>query len=186
LRQRIEDKLLVEKLVSELFASEILVSDEEVKRYYKKHSKEFYRPTQVHAFQILVSTVEEAEKINQEIVSEKLTFESAARKYSLSPDAAKGGDLGFFAKNEKIPEFNKAFSLKVGVISKPIKSEYGVHLLRVAEKQVRKKLKLNEANSQIIRRLRHNKEMKIYREWITKLLKEGKILRNETLFSSVS
>ena len=114
-----------------------------------------------------------------------MTFESAARKYSLSPDAATGGDLGFFSRNEKISAFNKAFSLKVGDISLPIKSEYGVHLLKVVEKQPGKKLPFNEAKAQVAKALRRKKESAVYQSWITKLLKDGEIYRNESLYAQV-
>jgi parvulin-like peptidyl-prolyl isomerase len=186
LKKRIEDQLLVEKVSSQLFAAETLVSDEEIKNYFKIHESELYRPEKVHVFQIVVPTKEEAEKIRQEVISGKTTFESAARQYSLSPDATKGGDLGFFAKNEKIAAFNEAFSLTVGSISRPIQSRYGIHLLKVVEKQTSKKLNFNEAKNDIVSRLKRVKEVKIYKEWATKLLKDGEIYRNEVLFTSIT
>jgi len=188
LRRRIEDQLLIEKVTTELFAAETRVSDEEMKKFFKTNEHEFTRPERVHVHQILL-TVEGEElpqKIRQEILSGKITFESAARKYSQSPDAAKGGDLGFFAKNEKLPAFNEAFALPVGAISKPIKSRFGFHLLKVVEKQLSKKLSFEEAREDITKQLRRGKEVKIYREWVSKLLKDGAIFRNEALFASVS
>ena len=111
---------------------------------------------------------------------------AAARKYSQSPDAAKGGDLGFFSRNEKLPAFNEAFNLPVGSVSKPIKSRFGYHLLKVVEKQPSKKLQFEEARDDIAKQLRRTKEVKIYREWVAKLLKDGAIYRNESLFASFS
>ena len=186
LKKRIEDQLLIEKLTDELFGNETRVGDEEIKQYFKQHESEFVRAEKVHVFQILVPTKEEAEKIRQEIVSNKTTFESAALQKSLSPDSAKKGDLGFFGKNEKIAAFNEAFGLSVGAISKPIQSRYGFHLLRVVEKQPAKKLTLNDAKSDILKALKREKEIKIYKEWVAKLLKDGDILRNEALFANLS
>jgi parvulin-like peptidyl-prolyl isomerase len=184
LKKRIADQLLVEKLTDTLFGTETMVSDEEMQGYFKGHTEEFFRPVRIHALQIVVPTLEEAEKIRQEVVSGQITFESAARKYSLSPDAAKGGDLGFFSKNEKISAFNKAFSLTVGEISQPIQSPYGIHLLKVVEKQPPKKLAFQEAKDDIVKALKKVKEVTVYKEWVTKLLKDGEIYRNEALFSS--
>ncbi len=186
LRKRIADQLLVEKLTETLFGMETMVNDEEMQTYYKQHQEEFFRPVRIHALQIVVPTLEEAEKIRQEIVSGQITFESAARKYSLSPDAAKGGDLGFFSKNEKISAFNKAFALTVGDISGPIQSPYGIHLLKVVEKQQPKKLAFNEAKDDIVKALKKAKEVTVYKEWITKLLKDGEIYRNDVLFATLS
>jgi len=186
LKRRIEHLLLIEKLTSELFASETLISDEEIKSYHKKHNSDFTRPSRVHVYQIVVNTVEEAKKIRQEILSKNLTFESAARQFSLTPDASKGGDLGFFAKDEKGPVFNKAFSLQIGSISQPVQSKYGFHLFKVVEKHLAKKLKYIEAKPEIVDTLRKQKEVRIYKEWVTNLLKEGKIFKNETLFNSIT
>jgi parvulin-like peptidyl-prolyl isomerase len=184
LKRRIEDQLLIEKITEDFFTSETRVSDEETTAYFKQHQGEFTQPEKVHAFQIVVPTKEEAEKIKQEITSGKITFESAARQYSLSPDSAKGGDLGFFAMNEKIAAFNEAFSLGIGHLSKPISSKYGVHLLKVVEKKPQKKLTYTEAKDDIVKILKRSKEVKIYKEWATKLLKDGEIVRNESLFNS--
>lgn len=186
LKNRIEDQLLVEHLMRALFESETLVSNEEMKDYYQRHQNEFFQPPRVHAFQIVVPTAEEAKKIRQEIESGKIAFESAARKYSLSPDAATGGDLGFFSKNEKIAAFNEAFALPVGQISQPITSRYGVHLLKVVDKKPAQKLSFNEAKEEVFKMLKSKKEINVYKEWVTKLLKDGEIYRNETLYNSVS
>jgi hypothetical protein len=184
LKKRIADQLLVEKITDTLFGTETMVSDEEMQAYFKLHPEEFFRPVRIHALQIVVPTLEEAEKIRQEVVSGQITFESAARKYSLSPDAAKGGDLGFFSKDEKISAFNKAFSLTVGELSQPLQSPYGIHLLKVVEKQPPKKLAFQEAKDDIVKALKKVKEVTVYKEWVTKLLKDGAIYRNEAVFSS--
>jgi peptidyl-prolyl cis-trans isomerase C len=186
LKRRIEDQILIEKLTSELFTRETLVSDEEMKKYFKQNENEFLRPERVHVFQIVVPTREEAEKIRQEVLSSKMTFESAARPYSLSTDSSKGGDLGFFSRNEKIEAFNEAFNLTIGVVSKPIQSRYGVHLLKVVEKLPVKKLTFNDARNDIAKVLRKSKEVGVYKEWLTKLLKDGEFYRNDILFSQIT
>lgn len=186
LKRRIEDQILIEKLTAALFSAETMVSDEEMNQYYNTHQNEFFRPPRVHAFQIVVPTVEEAKKISQEIASGKITFESAARKYSLSPDAATGGDLGFFSRNEKIAAFNEAFSLRVGEISKPIKSRYGVHLLKVVEKQPARKLKYADAKNEVLQAVKKQKEIAVFKEWVAKMLKDGEIYRNETIYATLN
>ncbi|MBY0372023.1 peptidyl-prolyl cis-trans isomerase [bacterium] len=184
LRKRIADQLLVEKLTETVFGTETLVSDDEMQSYFKQHTDDFVRPVRIHALQIVVPSLEEAQKIRQEILSGQITFESAARKYSLSPDAAKGGDLGFFSKNEKISAFGKAFALAVGETSQPIQSQYGIHLVKVVEKEQSKKLAFGEAKDEIVKAIKKNKETTVYKEWITKMLKDGEIYRNEVLFAN--
>lgn len=185
LKQRLEDQLLIEKIIESLFTNETLVPDEEVKNFFQHHEKEFVEPERVHVFQIVVPTQEEAEKIRQEILAGKTSFESAARARSMSPDSTKGGDLGFFAKNEKIEAFNEAFKLKINTLSRPISSRYGVHLLKVVEKKPAKRLYFDGAKAEIVKTLKKEKESKIYKEWLTKLLKDGEIYRNETFFNGI-
>lgn len=186
LRKRIEDQLMIEQIIDKMFSLETLVSDEEIKKHYKDHEKEFLQPERVHALQIVVPLKEEAEKIRQEILAGNLSFESAARQYSQSPDASKGGDIGFYARNEKIPAFNEAFSLTVGSVSKPVQSPYGIHLLKVIEKVPQKKLGFEEAKGAIVKTLKRQKEVTIYKEWVTKLLKDGEIYRNEAVFAAIN
>lgn len=183
LKKRIEDQLMVEKVTASLFGGETQVSDDEMKNYFHQHEADFVRGERVHVFQIVVPTKEEAEKIKGQIANNEITFESAARKYSLSPDSAKGGDLGFFARNEKIPAFNQAFALTVGTLSNPIQTKYGVHILKVVEKQPKKTLAFNEAKEDIVKAVKRLKEVKVYKEWVTKLLKDSEIYRNEALFA---
>lgn len=184
-RRRLEDQILLEKFVETTFDPETRISDEEAKAHYVTHQNEFQRPERVHAFQIVVPTREEAEKVRQEIATNAISFESAARKYSLSPDSTNGGDLGFFARNEKIAAFNEAFQLALNTVSKPIQSRYGVHLLKVVERQPARKLAFEEAKAEITKRLKRRKQMKVYSEWATKLLKDGEFYRNEPVFARV-
>jgi len=181
LKKRIEEQLLVEKISGLLFSTETMVSDDEMKSYFTEHQSQFHRPERVHAFQIVVPTLQEAEKIKEDLASNKTSFESAARQYSLSPDAAKGGDIGFFAKNEKIAAFNEAFTLSVGAISKPVHSPYGVHLFKVVEKVPAKKLSFQEAREEIAKAAKRYKEAKVYKEWVIKLIKDSEIYKNEKL-----
>ncbi len=184
-RRRLEDQILLEKFVETTFDPETRINDDEAKAHYTAHQNEFQRQERVHAFQIVVPTREEAEKVRQEISAGTIPFESAARKYSLSPDSTNGGDLGFFARNEKIAAFNEAFQLPLNTVSKPIQSRYGVHLLKIVEKQPARKLAFEEAKAEITKRLKRRKQMKVYTEWVTKLLKDGEFYRNEPVYARV-
>ena len=185
LRTQIEEQLTTEKIVEALFSHETRVSDEEIQSYYSSHTSEMNLPERIHAFQIVVPRLEEAEKIRHDLLSGTATFESLAREHSMSPDSAQGGDLGFFARNEKIAAFNEAFKLSVGGISKPIHSEFGFHLLKVVEKHPGRKLPLLEAKERIAGRLKRSKEQKIFKDWLTKILKDSEIYRNDALYGKI-
>jgi parvulin-like peptidyl-prolyl isomerase len=76
--------------------------------------------------------------VRADVLAGKLTFADAARKYSMAPDAAKGGDLGFVGRRDPAvdeAEAKAAFALKAGEVSEPIDSAYGVHLVQVADRR---------------------------------------------------
>jgi len=88
--------------------------------------------TEVRASHILVSSKEDAEKIRQDIVDGKTDFASAAKEYSKCPSGKNGGDLGYFGKGMMVPEFEQAaFTMKVGDISEPVKTQFGWHLIEL-------------------------------------------------------
>ena len=97
---------------------------------------------QVQAAHILVPTEQEALKIREEITSGsngEITLEKfteAAKKYSKCPSGKSGGLLGWFGKGDMVPEFeNAAFNLPSGIVSEPVKTQFGYHLIYVISKK---------------------------------------------------
>ena len=85
-----------------------------------------------------METEDEAKAIIADLKS-GANFEEIAKTKSKDPNAARnGGDLGFFAKAEMIPEFSDAaFALNVGQITQiPVKTHYGYHVIRLDEKRM--------------------------------------------------
>jgi parvulin-like peptidyl-prolyl isomerase len=79
---------------------------------------------------------ETAQAIYKELQDGTSSFAEIAKSESEDPEsAARGGDLGWAAKGELMPELDKqAFSLPVGEISKPVFTPIGYHIVRVEEK----------------------------------------------------
>ncbi len=91
---------------------------------------------EVRASHILVKTRPEAVKIKKEIEKGDITFEDAARQYSLCPSGQNGGDLGFFTRQQMVQQFSDvAFDLKPGQISDPVGTKFGWHLIKTVEKR---------------------------------------------------
>lgn len=98
-----------------------------------------HRPAteQVRARHILVGTREEAEKVIADL-KKGADFAEMAKKYSKDPDGQKGGDLGFFSREQVWPGFaDVAFSLQPGqVAAQPIHNEFGWHVVMVEERRL--------------------------------------------------
>ena len=90
---------------------------------------------EVRASHILVKDKAEAEAIRQRILSGKSTFEQEV-KASTCPSKENGGDLGFFEHGKMVPEFDKAaFSLPRDVLSEPVKTDFGWHLIKITDQR---------------------------------------------------
>ena len=90
---------------------------------------------QVRASHILVKTENQAKDLLGRVNSGE-NFGDLAKKYSDCPSKKNGGDLGWFGRGMMVKEFeDAAFSLPVGVVSAPIKTEFGYHLIVVTQKK---------------------------------------------------
>jgi peptidyl-prolyl cis-trans isomerase C len=92
---------------------------------------------EVRARHILVTTEAEARKVLEDLKN-GADFATVARLVSKDPDAAKGGDLGFFRREQVWPAFaDVAFSLQPGQVApNPIKNEFGWHVIKVEERRL--------------------------------------------------
>jgi dolichyl-phosphooligosaccharide-protein glycotransferase len=99
---------------------------------------------EVNAAHILISTEDKSEEealiLIQEIESQATieSFAELAKKYSQDPGSAvNGGTLGWFGKGLMVQEFEEAtFSLNIGEISKPVKTQFGYHLIYLVDKRM--------------------------------------------------
>ena len=138
-------------LMDSLLASEgkAATTDEAMKKVYEDASKQISGEQEVHARHILVETEDEAKAIKAEL-DKGADFAELAKKKSKDPGASDGGDLGFFTKEQMVPEFSDvAFKLNPGQISDPVKSQFGWHIIKVEEKRNRKPPEFDQVKSQI-------------------------------------
>lgn len=76
--------------------------------------------------------IQQAEGIREAIIAGKISFADAARKYSTAPSATEGGHVGLIPRRGVMDEAfcRAAFALDVGQISRPVRTRFGVHLIR--------------------------------------------------------
>ncbi len=134
-----------------------------------------FRITQTHARHILLRpssqlTVQAVEarlsEYKRQVETGARRFEDLAREHSLDGSASAGGDLGWAAPGQFVPEFEEAMNaLAIGGISPPVASRFGLHLIQVIERR-NVALDTKQLREQARAALREQKFAEAYREWV--------------------
>jgi peptidyl-prolyl cis-trans isomerase C len=162
-------------LMDNLLATEgkAATTDDAMKKVYEEASKQITGEQEVHARHILVETEDEAKAVAEEL-KKGADFAELAKKKSKDPGASDGGDLGFFTKDQMVPEFSTvAFALEPGKISDPVKSQFGWHIIKVEEKRNRKAPDFEQVKAQIETYVTR----KAQAEYVAKLREAAKVER---------
>ena len=129
----VKDNMLKNYAMHKVFET-VNISDEELENYYNENKDTLFSPVTYTASHILVQDESLANKIYDEI-NDGLDFAKAAEKYSKDPSAMNGGALGSFPKGVMVKEFQEGLdSIEIGEISKPVKTEFGYHLIKLDDK----------------------------------------------------
>lgn len=165
------DRLLMDRLLAS--EGKAALTDSAMKTVYTDASKQITSEQEVHARHILVPTEEEAKKVEEEL-KKGADFAELAKKESKDPGASDGGDLGFFTKEQMVPDFSKvAFALEPGKISDPVKTQFGWHIIKVEEKRARKAPDFDQVKPQIEQFVTR----KAQAEYVAKLRETAKVER---------
>jgi peptidyl-prolyl cis-trans isomerase C len=113
------------------------VTEQAIQARYNRQYANRPATEEVHARHILVTTEAEARKVLDDL-KRGADFATIARVISKDPDASKGGDLGFFRREQVWPAFaDVAFSLQPGQVApNPVKNEFGWHVIKVEERRL--------------------------------------------------
>lgn len=185
-KQKLDDfkKLtLITLLLEKEIEDKVKIGEKDARSYYETHKEEFTANNQVRASHILVKTEEEANSILSEI-KKGADFAKLAQSRSLDKGSAKnGGDLGYFSKGQMVPEFeNAAFKLKVGEVSKPVKTQYGYHIIKMTDKKEGRPVEFDKIKDLIVQKLTAEKQKEIFDSYIEGLKKKYEIeIRKEAL-----
>ncbi|MGD9924000.1 MAG: peptidylprolyl isomerase [Pseudorhodoplanes sp.] len=163
-------KLLMEALLQSEASS--AVTDEAMKKVYAEAIKDIGDEQEVSARHILVESEDEAKAIAADL-KKGGDFAAIAKEKSKDPGSKdSGGDLGFFGKDQMVPEFAEAaFKLDKGQVSDPVKSQFGWHVIRVDDKRAKQPPTFDQVKEQI----QNFVQRKAQAEMIQKLRAEAKI-----------
>jgi len=161
-RNDARDGMSADKLVESEIASKVAVKPEAVTDFYQKNQDKFQQGPRVRASHILIGIPQNADAATKQQAKAKADallkdlkagkdFAAAAKENSQDPGSApNGGDLGYFEKGQMVPPFEQAaFALKAGEMSEVVETQFGYHIIKVADKQESRVVPLEDAKGQI-------------------------------------
>jgi peptidyl-prolyl cis-trans isomerase C len=178
-------QLTQERLFHDLVYPRVAVTEEEIRSYVDAHPDAFQEPEQVHAAQIVVKELDQAQEIRAQLRA-GAKFADLARERSLSADAKAGGDLGWFARGVMPPQFDQvAFSLAPGQVSEVVSTDYGFHIFKLLERRPARKKELGAIRAEVERRLLLGKQEQAQTEFLTQLRSRATVRINEPVVAQV-
>ena len=171
----IRDQLTSMRLVNQQIRSGLMVSDEEVLRFYQQHKDRFMLPPEVRISQILIALspgselLAVRERAQQVFVLLKKgeRFEELAARYSDGPEGRRGGSLGYIRPGDMLPQIQKAIEqMDQGTVTDPIASPIGMHIIRVDDRKPPQFRPYEEVTEDIRNVVYQLKSEEAYLEWI--------------------
>jgi parvulin-like peptidyl-prolyl isomerase len=127
-RADIKSQLIAEKVFQKVTA-DAKVGDDEIHEYYIQHPQLYARPQSREVRHILVKKQDLADQLYAQLKSGS-SFSALAKKYSQDPGSKDNGGKLTVSRGQTVPPFDaKVFSLKTHEVSKPVKTQYGWHII---------------------------------------------------------
>ncbi|MDI9569642.1 MAG: peptidyl-prolyl cis-trans isomerase [Pseudomonadota bacterium] len=180
-KQELREQMMRQRLIRKEIRSKIVIADEEIGDYYRRHRDEYEGKEAVRLKQILIPASAMADdlarKRAREVAERALarikdgeSFEAVAAHFAQGAAIASGGDIGFVEKGSMLPEVEKiALSLDIGAVSPVIESHQGFYIIQVIDKRGAGLKPIAEVRHEIRMKLEDEKAAKRFDSWIAEL-----------------
>jgi len=178
-------RVLREKLVMQEVRDKIRISRRTMREYYDQHIDEFVRQEEVRVRHIAVGNRDVYNRVWR-LLDRDVKFERLVEEFSITPDRADGGDLGYVTRGILPPEFDEAiFALqRVGTISPrtpPVHTQIGYHIFRLEGRREAGQMNFEQALPLIRRKLLDERQHEAYVTWLRELKRQATIRINRNL-----
>ncbi len=165
--KELEQQFLADYLVFSELRKRTEVSEEEVQAHYAAHERAYLYEYRVS--QIVVATPEDAGRVVELLKTR--SWDWVANRYSIDAGTKRGGDLGYLAKGNMIPELEAIVcDMKPGDVTGVVKSDFGYHVFRLDDvREAAVAVGLDDVREQIMNALMLEKRRTAYRELIESL-----------------
>jgi parvulin-like peptidyl-prolyl isomerase len=174
----IKDQLTAFRIINQQVRSSLMVSEEEMRRFYEQHRERFLLPSEVRISQIFIALGPGTEMLHVREKAQRVYallkkgegFEALASQYSEGPEGPRGGSLGLMRVTDILPQIQKALqTLTPGQTSEPIASPLGMHIIRLDEQKTAQYRPFEEVREDIRNVVFQIKSEDAYQAWIKEL-----------------
>jgi peptidyl-prolyl cis-trans isomerase C len=182
-RERLQNTMLQKLVARKVVAAAPTVSDAEMQAYYNEHRSEFALPETAQVRQIMVATESDAKAIEGELKKGK-KMADLAKKYSISPEASQGGNVGWVEKG-LTDIFEAAFRMKQGQRSPVFKSSFGYHIFEVTGRKPSRSKTYTEVKDQIKSILMEKREQSLYLAWLEEQARKARVFKDQAFLDAL-
>jgi foldase protein PrsA len=160
----------MELLLGKMVGDQVTVTNDEVSKYYEANRDKFKQTERMLISHIAVEKKEDADKVRQDIVAEKITFADAARKYSIDPYGRENGGVFGWITRGGDPIQQAAFALqKDGDIAAVVQGQKGFEIVRRDAYQSERIVPFEEVQDKVKEAIRRDRTKRLAEEMMGEL-----------------
>jgi peptidyl-prolyl cis-trans isomerase C len=179
--------MVIKKMVDAEVASLPPATEAEAKEFYDKNPDQFTQGEAVRASHILIAADEKADEATKQAARAKVDallkrakagedFAKLAKESSDDGSREQGGDLGYFQRGRMVPPFDEAaFNLKPGEISDVVTTQFGYHIIKLAERKPATTVPFEKVKDKVVEYLSNRKKQERADAFIAEAKKKAKI-----------
>jgi parvulin-like peptidyl-prolyl isomerase len=173
-RNDIRAQIISEKIFEQV-TKDVKVTDADIATYYKKNKAQYSQPESRDVRHILVKTKKQADELYAQLQG-GADFAALAKKYSEDTGSKANGGKLTISQGQTVAPFDKvAFQLKKNEISKPVKTEFGYHIIQpLSDEKAAKVTPLKDVKDSIRQQLGQTKKNEAMTKWVDELKKDYK------------
>jgi len=186
-RRQLRRQLEKQKLLNTKVRGQVKVGDDDLKAEYERTYVQVTGEQEVHARHILLQLKRDASAAEDNALRQRAQeitqrlragadFAKLARELSDGPSASQGGDLGYFRRGVMVAEFEKvAFSLPIGAVSDPVRTQFGWHVIQVIDRRKAPPPPFDTVKEELRQKLQRDQADRLTQDYLTSLRKDAAI-----------
>lgn len=182
-KERLQASALQKLVTRQIAPQSTPPTDADLQTYYNQHRAQFTVRETAQVRQILVATESDAKMIEEQLKKGK-KMADLAKRYSISPEADKGGMVGWLEKDTS-EVFDPAFRMKLGTQSPIVKSEFGYHIFEVTGRLPAHAKTFAEVRAEVKRILVEKREQSAYLAWLEEQVRKARVFKDQAFLDGL-